>query len=218
MPLLITGGFVLLGLINYWGYSRFRVRRKSAIIHIIERVSAKELKSQTLDKELKEVLIERDEIIEDRFDQLIKRCQILDIKEFRSMEDVFHQIAEILAKRLDVDHELLFQGFMEREKQSGTVIRPGLAIPHVIVPGKKKFDVLLVRCKSGLKFSSVPDPVRTMFVLVGSIDERNYHLRALMAIAQIAQETDFEKKWIDARDTDQLRDIILLSNRKRDKV
>ena len=55
-------------------------------------------------------------------------------------------------------------------------------------------------------------------VLVGSLDERNYHLRALMAIAQIAQETDFEKKWLEARNIEELRDVILLSSRKRDDV
>ncbi len=216
IPLLITGGFILLGLMNYWIYSRVRVRRKSAILHIIKRVTAKELKGKTLDKELREVVIERDEIIEDRFDKLIRNCEILDFKGSHSMEDVFHRIAEILSKRLDVDHDFLFQGFMEREKQTGTVIHPGLAIPHVIVPGTKKFDVLLVRYKSGLKFSTSPDLVHTMFVLVGSIDERNYHLRALMAIAQIAQEVDFEKRWLKASNKDALRDVVLLSSRKRE--
>ena len=213
---MITGGFILLGLMNYWIYSRVRVRRKSAILHIIKRVTAKELKGKTLDKELREVVIERDEIIEDRFDKLIRNCEILDFKGSHSMEDVFHRIAEILSKRLDVDHDFLFQGFMEREKQTGTVIHPGLAIPHVIVPGTKKFDVLLVRYKSGLKFSTSPDLVHTMFVLVGSIDERNYHLRALMAIAQIAQEVDFEKRWLKASNKDALRDVVLLSSRKRE--
>ena len=53
-------------------------------------------------------------------------------------------------------------------------------------------------------------------VLLGSMDERNYHLRALMAIAYIAQELDFEQKWLAARNTHDLRDVILLSNRKRD--
>jgi APA family basic amino acid/polyamine antiporter len=218
IPLLITGGFVLLGLLNYYVYSRVRVRRKSAILHIIRRASAKELKDRTLDKELRELVIERDEIIEDRFDRLIRNCEILDLKGSPSMEAVFHQIAEILAERLDVDHELLFRGFMEREKQSGTVIHPGLAIPHVIIPGTKKFDILLVRYKEGLQFSSSPDLVHTMFVLVGSIDERNYHLRALMAIAQIAQETHFEKKWLEASNTDALRDVVLLSSRKREST
>jgi len=55
-----------------------------------------------------------------------------------------------------------------------------------------------------------------MFVLVGSRDERNYHLRALMAIAQIAQEKGFEQRWFAARDTAGIRNLILLSARKRD--
>jgi hypothetical protein len=37
-----------------------------------------------------------------------------------------------------------------------------------------------------------------------------------MAIAQIAQEKDFEKQWLEARDTEAIRNLILLSARKRD--
>ena len=55
-----------------------------------------------------------------------------------------------------------------------------------------------------------------MFVLAGSKDERNYHLRALMAIAHIAQEKQFEQRWLAARDVEALRNLILLSARKRD--
>jgi mannitol/fructose-specific phosphotransferase system IIA component (Ntr-type) len=55
-----------------------------------------------------------------------------------------------------------------------------------------------------------------MFVLAGSRDERNYHLRALMAIAQIAQEKDFEGRWLAARDSAAIRNLILLSTRKRE--
>jgi hypothetical protein len=36
-----------------------------------------------------------------------------------------------------------------------------------------------------------------------------------MWIAQIAEETDFEKEWIDAEDSDELRDIIISSWKKR---
>jgi hypothetical protein len=39
-----------------------------------------------------------------------------------------------------------------------------------------------------------------------------------MAIAQIAQEKDFENKWLNARDIEALRNLILLSKRKRDTV
>ena len=55
-----------------------------------------------------------------------------------------------------------------------------------------------------------------MFFLAGTKDERNYHLRALMAIAQVVQEKDFYDRWFAARDTDALRNLLLLSKRKRD--
>ena len=216
VPLLISGGFFLLGWISYWSYSRVRVHRKSALLHVVERITAKELVDKTLEKELREIVIERDEITEDRFDRLIKKCEILDLPESIPIEDLFHQISSILSVRLNVEKELLYNSFIQREKESCTVIRPGLAIPHIIIPGNKKFDVLLVRCRAGLSFSCSSVPVYTMFVLAGSLDERNYHLRALMAIAEIAQEVDFEKKWLEAKSIEELRDMIILSTRRRE--
>jgi len=105
--------------------------------------------------------------------------------------------------------------FMEREKQSCTALRPGLAIPHIIIKGEKKFDILLVRAKEGIIFPDAPEPVHIVFVLVGTQDMRNFHLRALMAIAQISQQHDFDKKWLTAKATEDLRDIVLLGKRKR---
>jgi len=59
--------------------------------------------------------------------------------------------------------------------------------------------------------------MRAIFVLVGTRDKRNLHLRALAAIAQIAQDESFDQKWLTARNTDELRDIVLLAERKRFK-
>jgi APA family basic amino acid/polyamine antiporter len=216
VPLIITGAFILLGYAWYWAYVRARVSRQSALMHVVERVTAKELAGITLRDELREIIIERDQIVEDRFDRFIRDAEILDFKACLQAEDLFKNISRILSPRLGMKPDELFRLFMEREKQSSTVIRPGLAIPHIIVPGKHRFDIVLVRCQGGILFPQAADPVHTMFILVGSIDERNYHLRALMAIAQVAQEPDFEKRWLGARDAEALRDIILLSGRKRD--
>jgi APA family basic amino acid/polyamine antiporter len=97
------------------------------------------------------------------------------------------------------------------------VIQPGLAIPHIIVDGRKLFDVVLVRCRKGVVFREGQPPVQTAFILVGSRDERNYHLRALMAIAHIVQEPDFTERWLAAPDVERLRDILLLSGRERER-
>ncbi len=216
VPLLITAGFIGLSAAWFWLYVYRRVSRASAVMHIVERVTDRELKTVTLENELRDILLERDNIIEDRFDQLIRECEILDIQGEESAEKIFRQVSAILAERLGTDEFVLFEKFLHREAEGGTVVQPGFAIPHIVVEGENKFDILLVRARDGINFPHAPDPVRILFVLAGSKDERNYHLRALMAIAQIAQEKHFEQRWLAARDTQGLRNLILLSTRKRD--
>jgi APA family basic amino acid/polyamine antiporter len=216
VPLLISVGFVVISAAWFWFYVSRRVSRASAVMHVVERVTDRQLKTVTLENELRDILIERDEIIEDRFDQLVRKCIILDIKGEQPAEKIFREVATMLAERLGTDEFVLFEKFLHREAEGSTVVVPGLAIPHIIVEGEKKFDILLIRARDGIIFPHAPDPVKTMFVLAGSRDERNYHLRALMAIAQIAQEKDFEKCWLAARDIEGIRNLILLSARKRD--
>ena len=216
VPLLISAGFIGLSAAWFGLYVSRRVGRASAVMHVVERVTARELKTVTLENELRDILLERDDIIEDRFDKLIRECEILDIQGRRAAEKVFREISTILAERLGTNEYVLFEKFLHREAEGGTVVQPGFAIPHIVVEGENKFDILLVRAVDGIDFPHAPDPVKVMFVLVGSKDERNYHLRALMAIAQIAQEKGFEQRWLTARDTAAIRNLILLSTRKRD--
>ncbi|MDT8302248.1 MAG: amino acid permease [Sedimentisphaerales bacterium] len=216
VPLLITAGFIGLSAAWYWLYVCRRVSRASAVMHVVERVTDRELKTVTLEDELRDILLERDNIIEDRFDELIRGCEILDIHGEEKAEKIFRQVSAILADRLDTNEYVLFEKFLHREADGGTVVQPGFAIPHIVVEGNNKFDILLVRAREGIIFPHAPDPVRIMFILAGSKDERNYHLRALMAIAQIAQEKHFEQRWFAARDTQGLMNLILLSTRKRD--
>ena len=216
VPLSITAGFVGLSAAWYGLYVRRRVSRASAVMHIVERVTARELKSVTLENELRDILLERDDVTEDRFDRLIRSCHILDIQGPKDAEAVFRDVSAILAAKFQSNEYVLLEKFLHRETEGGTVVQPGLAIPHIVVEGEHEFDVLLVRARDGITFRGAPDPVKIMFVLAGSRDERNYHLRALMAIAQIAQEKGFEQRWLAARDTETIRNLILLSARKRD--
>ena len=216
LPLIISGVFFGLSTAWYFLYVKKRVSRASAVMHIVERVTDRQLRTVTLENELRDILIERDDIIADRFDHLVRKCEILDIEGEQPAEKVFREASQILAERLGTEEFVLFEKFLHREGQTSTIIQPGLAIPHIIVEGHNKFDILLVRATAGIIFPSTDEPVKAMFILAGSPDERNYHLRALMAIAQIAQHKDFEHKWLTARDTETMRNLILLSKRKRD--
>ena len=160
--------------------------------------------------------MERDVITEDRFDKLVLESDILDIEECLDLECFFHRIASKLTEKLEIDQEELFNLLLEREKTSPTALRPGLAIPHIIIPGEKKFSVTLARCRNGVNFGVDSEPVHIVFVLAGTLDERNFHLKALMAIAEITTASGFDTLWSKCRSVQGLRDLVLLSKRRRE--
>ena len=213
----VTAGLFLVfgGLFIYWFYGRVRTSKEFALLHILQRITAKELISRDLEVELLEIIRERDEIVKDRFDTVIENSVILDIGEQWDVHDFFRFAAERLAERIDVPADEIENLLIERERETSTIIAPGIAIPHIIVEGEHKFDILLVRAKQGIVFSERFDDIKTVFIMAGTRDERNFHLRALSAIAQIIHDHQFSKKWNAARNEESLREVILLGKRSR---
>lgn len=213
--LIISAILVGSGLIVYWLSARIRADREYALLHLIERITARELTDHSLETELKEIIRERDEIVKDRFDHIIEEAPILDIDRRISVEELFELAANALSGRLKVERSYLLDKLLHREAASSTVLMPGVSIPHIITDGSHAFEVLMVRCRPGIVFRSGTRDVHAVFVLVGTKDERHFHLQALSAIAQIVQDADFEKRWLNARSGEALRDIVLLSTRIR---
>ncbi len=212
----LTTVFLLLGFIWYKIYVQKRAGKDSALIYVLERLVArdKELTSDNLLTELKDIVIQRDEIVQDRFHKLVEESKVLDIEEPLKIEDFFERVSGILGDELNLVPQDLLRKFMERERESSTVIRKGLAIPHIGVEGRNIVKILLVRAKAGILFPR-DEVVHTIFVIAGSADQRILHLKVLAAIAQIAQSPEFDKKWFAATNEDALKNIVLLAERKR---
>ena len=151
----------------------------------------------------------------DRFDRLVAHGPVIDVEQALSLEAFFALAAEALAPQLDLDPDQLRGMFQDREASSSTVLLPGLAIPHVVVEGKGRFELLIVRCRQGIDFPDQPERVHAAFVLVSSRDERTFHLRALSAIAKIVQWPDFDRNWMTASGAEALRKLVLHSPRRR---
>jgi APA family basic amino acid/polyamine antiporter len=215
LALSATLGLVMLGFCVYWFYGRKKARREYALLHLIERITARELTGHSLETELKDIIHERDEILKDRFDHLVEACAVLDIQEPVTAADFFQQAADLLSEKLSLPTEKIVELFTQREKESSTVLNPFLAIPHIVVEGEHRFELILARAREGIEFSEDASRVHTVFVLIGTKDERPFHLMALAAICQIVQQENFEKRWMDAKKAESLRDIVLLGKRQR---
>jgi amino acid transporter len=211
----ISISLLFIAVMVYFLYGRKRHNIEFALLHLVERVINKKITDNTLENELKKVLISRDEIIIDRFHKLVEDSIILDIKG-KTEFDVFLKIlANEASDKISLSEQKIIQLFKEREVEGSTAITPFVAIPHIIIPGLNKFKLIVVRSEKGINFNPDNNAVKAVFVLFGTKDERTFHLKALSAIAQIVQNSRFEQIWTEAKDEDQIKDIILLSQRSR---
>lgn len=220
LPLVITALFFGGSLIWYSLYVGLHRRRDSALIQVVRRITSRDLvrQGESLEIELREILKERDEIVEDRFDELIHCSPIVDRKESETVWEFFRAISGVLSDQVGMSTDDVYDLLVKRERESTTALRPGLAVPHIVVDGEGVFAVLLARSRAGIVFSESDPPVHAVFVLMGSLDERNYHLRALMHIAQITRDEHFDSKWMAAEGGEQLRNVVLLGERRRDSA
>ncbi|MFP4472518.1 MAG: amino acid permease [Candidatus Omnitrophota bacterium] len=208
-------GFTVAGIVVYYAYGRKRVQREYALIHLVERIINTRITSHQLENEMREILNQRDEISQDRFDQIVEEAPVLDLDGPLSLDVFLERISPEIAGRLKLSGDHVERLLKEREKESPTAISPDVAVPHIIVDGKDLFQLVVVRCRKGVSFSADHPAVNAVFILIGSPDERTFHLQSLAAIAQIVNNPKFLKLWHQARDTRQLRDLILLSDRRR---
>lgn len=219
----IACSFIVLSLLWYVFYARRKVNRKSALVHMIENITAPELiENETeieLENELLNILIEGNEIVEDRFDGIVRKASVIDMKKASNRSEVFRLLSKEIADLYDLNKLMVEIKLHEREEYSSTLLTPGkdcsYAIPHIIIDGEGMFDMILVRNCNGIKWTEKGDVVSTVFCLVGTKDERNFHLRALMAIAQILQDPKFNDEWMNAQGAKELKTTLLLSKRQR---
>jgi basic amino acid/polyamine antiporter, APA family len=212
---IISAILILVAFLIFWVYGRKQASQESALLHLISRLTDRRLVSGSLEAELKQIIKDRDEIVWDRFDHLVQDAVVLDVDEPMKLDEFFDLAANKHASRLDLTPQQLAKVLRQREEENSTLLSSTLAVPHVVVPGEGHFAMLIARMKGGVQFTDDAPDVHTIFVLTATRDERNFHLRALAAIAQVVQQKDFEQRWLAAKDAQGLRDVILLSERKR---
>jgi amino acid transporter/mannitol/fructose-specific phosphotransferase system IIA component (Ntr-type) len=213
----ITLVFLIISLLVYFLYGKKKFQIEYALLHLLRKITDGKLQNHLLESEFRDILIERDNIQIDRFDELVRQASILDLPGPITASELFHQISEHIARETKLNPDEIFSLLQARQRDTNTAISEFIAIPHIIIEGKDNFCLIIVRCKDGIQFTEKENAVKAVFAFVGTKEERTFHLRTLASIAALAQQQDFEEKWLKAKDTHYLRDFVLLSNRFRFK-
>lgn len=158
--------------------------------------------------------VESQERQQDLFDEIVASSPVLDLEGEVDADRLFDAVAQSFAREIGAPHPEIVDLLRERERAGTPVLGPGLAIPHFRIDGENEFHLLIVRVREGIVFPGETEPVYAVLVIASSPDQRGFHLRALSAIAQVAQTPDFESRWRGARGPTELRELILEAERR----
>ncbi len=162
---------VVVSLGVYFLYGRSRHRGEYALLHVLERITNRALTGDNLERELRSIVHEKNEVVLDHVDDVLKAAVVLDLPEVRSQEELFAQAADALSGLLEQEPREIERLLWSREKQNSTAISRFVAVPHLVTQRANHFGLLCARTSSGVHFSDSSPEVKAVFVLAGSPEQ-----------------------------------------------
>lgn len=98
--------------------------------------------------------------------------------------EALEHLIELLPAELISDRATLTAAVERREQVSATIIRPGLAMPHVLSAGISQPALTLLNCKEPIEWGSQIGPAQTIILLAVPVGSGRETLRPLTRLAQ----------------------------------
>ncbi|MDR8392194.1 amino acid permease [Aliifodinibius sp. S!AR15-10] len=210
------------GWFYYYGYGT--IEREGALYHVHARLGKR--RDRGLEHEMRNILREKGLRDEDPYEEVVARSMVIDnLDPGTSYKEIIRKAASLLAVRINIEEDKMFDAF-RNVNQSGLIpMGRGVALNHLRVQKDVRSEMVLVRMKEGITMDtdhfeqlsqSVEDPtqkVRVFIFLVSSEKHSGSHLRILAHIAEMIDNRHFMKRWVNAEDEGELREIMLRDER-----
>jgi nitrogen PTS system EIIA component len=113
----------------------------------------------------------------------------------QNKKHLLQELSQAMAPLLAVDHRIIFEALLTREKLGSTGLGQGIAIPHGRLPTITRVYGLFARLANPIAYDSVDnEPVDLVFVLLSPAQAGADHLKALARISRLLREPDTIKK------------------------
>jgi len=201
--------FVILSFLVYIFYGNKRYKGEAAVLHVIRRITDDKITEGMLENELRQIVINRDGIIQREFEDLVRVADVFDIDEKITFSELLKKIAPVISQQCILETKEIIHRFKEREDLMTTVLTPYIAVPHIITDEKSAMFLVMARCKKGIEFSDEGDSIKAVFLFGGPLVERNLHIKILSGIAEKVSENGFTEKWENAKGKTQLKEIFI---------
>jgi len=220
LPVIFTSGLVVVSLGWYFHYARKHTKRSGAILHVFERLGKGRFEG--LDAELRGILKEKGLRIEDPFDEIVARAQVISENDNVDFEIIARKASELLATRVTGSADEIFDGYLRGTRIGMTPVSHGAALPHLRMPGLQGSEMVLVQAHDGMEISFADElgqsrdadqPVRAAFFFISPEDNPGQHLRILAQIAERVDDDGFIEEWLGAKNDQQLKETLLRNDR-----
>ncbi len=146
-----------------------------------------------------------------QLDQILIGGFINESLQAKNKTDALQELVQtIIDGGLKLDLAAVMEVLQQREKLGSTGIGDGVAIPHGKIPLLPELVVAFGRSKEGISFDSIDGkPVHIFFLLLAPENSAGQHLKVLAKISKMLKVVDFRKKLMDAKNHDELHQIII---------
>jgi nitrogen PTS system EIIA component len=140
---------------------------------------------------------------------IIDARAVLPAVKAQNKKQVLQELSHVLAGLVAVDHRVIFETLLSREKLGSTGLGQGIAIPHGRLPNISRVYGLFARLSTPIAFDSVDgQPVDLIFVLLAPDHAGADHLTALARISRLVREPDVLAKLRGTDSTEGLYSIL----------
>jgi PTS system nitrogen regulatory IIA component len=122
-------------------------------------------------------------------DSIIDKQAVLASLKAANKKQLLQELAHAMAAQVAIDHRVIFETLLKREKLGSTGLGQGIAIPHGKVPSISRVYGLFARLASPVDFDSIDgQPVDLVFLLLAPEHAGADHLKALAKISRLLRD------------------------------
>ena len=133
--------------------------------------------------------------------EIIDSQSILPSLKAQNKKQLLQEVAHAAGKLTAIDHRVIFETLLQREKLGSTGVGHGVAIPHGKLSGLGKLTGVFARLERPIDFDALDnEPVDLMFLLLAPDNAGADHLKALARIARVLRDSDTAGRLREAGD------------------
>jgi PTS system nitrogen regulatory IIA component len=123
--------------------------------------------------------------------EIIDARAVLPHVKAQNKKQLLQELAGAMGGMVAVDHRIIFETLLTREKLGSTGLGQGIAIPHGRLPNITRVYGLFARLSAPVDYDSVDGaPVDLVFVLISPDQAGADHLKALARISRLLREPE----------------------------